>query len=544
MAERPEPSYTGDQPFFFVSYGHADSELVYPEMRWLQEAGFNLWYDEGIHVGSVWRRAIADALTAAAGMVFVATKSSVESDHCLKELSFVLDEGKPVFVVQLDDTRLPGLLRLSLADRQMLKRADFDERTYRAKLTQALSTVAKPTPRAEAAEATAGERIGTGVPAIGLQVLATGDAETTFWGESLIEDLAGLLGQRAFGITNTHDATKDLAALGRALDANYVLSGAVRRADDRYRVNLKLTKGSSGAQVWAGRYDEQGGAIDAADAVCRLAAVDISAAIVLDERARLRGAGDEELSAWELCIVSTRGPFATVRQRDRVIELLRRAVERDPNFALANALLSVMLGVSVYTLFSRTPDADIAEALRHADRALALAPGNPHVMSGAALTHRMFGNEALALDLAQRATAIGGIDGMFGAYFGNNTLPSCLMQAGRLEEAIELMLASRPAPERELYTAYAALGRWEDALIWIQRHAASFPTSFLGQVDLANALAVLGRLEEARQIMRRVVTTVPTFTLARYEQGNRVGWRDRDQLVAPLLAGLRKLEIA
>jgi hypothetical protein len=38
----PEPSYVGDQPFFLVSYGHADSDLVYPEMRWLQEAGFNL----------------------------------------------------------------------------------------------------------------------------------------------------------------------------------------------------------------------------------------------------------------------------------------------------------------------------------------------------------------------------------------------------------------------------------------------------------------------------------------------------------------------
>ena len=151
MAERPAPSYVGDQPFFFVSYGHADSDLVYPEMRWLQEAGFNLWYDDGIHVGSVWRQAIADALTAAAGMLFVATKASVESDHCLKELSFVLDEGKPVFVVQLDDTKLPGLLRLSLADRQMLNRAEFDEKTYRAKLVQALATVAKP---AEPATAT------------------------------------------------------------------------------------------------------------------------------------------------------------------------------------------------------------------------------------------------------------------------------------------------------------------------------------------------------------------------------------------------------
>jgi hypothetical protein len=62
MADRAHASYAGDQPYFFVSYGHADSDLVYPEMRWLQEAGFKLWYDDGIHVGSVWRKAIADGL--------------------------------------------------------------------------------------------------------------------------------------------------------------------------------------------------------------------------------------------------------------------------------------------------------------------------------------------------------------------------------------------------------------------------------------------------------------------------------------------------
>ncbi len=300
MAERPEPSYVGGQPFFFVSYGHADSDLVYAEMRWLQEAGFNLWYDEGIHVGSVWRQAIADALSGAAGMLFVATKSSVESDHCLKELSFVLDEGKPVFVVQLDDTKLPGLLRLSLADRQMLNRAEFDETTYRNRLIQALSTVAKPAPRAPG-EADKSQRIVTTVPSIGLQILAAGDeGKTAFWGESLIDNLATLLGYRSFGITTTHDATKDLAALGRALDVSYVVSGNVHHADDRYRVNLKLTRGGSGAQVWGARYDEQGNSLDAADAIARVAAIDISAAIMGEEQKRVRDIDIERLDAWGL----------------------------------------------------------------------------------------------------------------------------------------------------------------------------------------------------------------------------------------------------
>lgn len=53
MAERPHASYSGDQPFFFVSYGHKDRELVYPEMRWLQDAGFNLWVRRSYDVGAM-----------------------------------------------------------------------------------------------------------------------------------------------------------------------------------------------------------------------------------------------------------------------------------------------------------------------------------------------------------------------------------------------------------------------------------------------------------------------------------------------------------
>jgi len=542
MSERPEPSYTGDQPFFFVSYGHADSELVYPEMRWLQEAGFNLWFDEGIHVGSVWRQAIADALSGAAGMLFVATKSSVESDHCLKELSFVLDEGKPVFVVQLDDTKLPSLLRLSLADRQMLNRAEFDEKTYRTRLIQALSTVAKPAPRA-AVEAVKSQRIVTTVPSIGLQILAAGDeGKTAFWAEGLIGDLATLLGYRSFGITTTHDTTKDLAALGRVLEVSYVVSGNVRHADDLYRVNLKLTKGGSGAQVWGSRYDEQGNPIHAADAIARAAAIDISAAIIGEEERRVRDIDVERLDAWGLRVRGSTMPMNTVGECDEVISLMRQAVERDPSYAGAHAGLAFCLCVSVMTMFSRKPDEDIAEALRHVARALSLDPGSPMEMQVASMAHRLFGDEALALDLAERATAMVGMDSMFGRY-GGTMLFDSLIQAGRENEAIELMLKTRPIPERPLYWAYAALGNWPEALTWAQRATATWPNSYLAWAEVANAMAMNDRLDEAKQIMRRVTAMVPTLMLAYYEKGARIGWRNREQIVDSLLAGLRRLEM-
>jgi hypothetical protein len=114
--ERVAP-YFGDRPFFFVSYSHEDLDVVQAEIVWIDGAGFNLWYDEGIGVGTPWREALAKALLASVGTIYFCTANSISSQNCLRELNFTLDQEKPVFVVQLDDTPLSAGLRLSLADR-------------------------------------------------------------------------------------------------------------------------------------------------------------------------------------------------------------------------------------------------------------------------------------------------------------------------------------------------------------------------------------------------------------------------------------------
>ena len=51
----PFKAYQGDEPYIFVSYAHEDSDAVYPEIEWLRDQGFNIWYDEGISPGASWR---------------------------------------------------------------------------------------------------------------------------------------------------------------------------------------------------------------------------------------------------------------------------------------------------------------------------------------------------------------------------------------------------------------------------------------------------------------------------------------------------------
>ena len=46
--DNPFSAYQGSEPYVFVSYAHEDCDVVFPEILWLRDQGFNIWYDEGI----------------------------------------------------------------------------------------------------------------------------------------------------------------------------------------------------------------------------------------------------------------------------------------------------------------------------------------------------------------------------------------------------------------------------------------------------------------------------------------------------------------
>ena len=51
--------YEGQEPFIFISYAHKNSDQVMPILEKLDEAGYRVWYDDGIAPGSEWPEYIA-----------------------------------------------------------------------------------------------------------------------------------------------------------------------------------------------------------------------------------------------------------------------------------------------------------------------------------------------------------------------------------------------------------------------------------------------------------------------------------------------------
>ena len=140
--ETPFPAYAGSEPFVFVCYAHSDGDLVYPEIRRLQESDFHLWYDEGISPGVEWSEVLAQRIEQCTEFLYFVTPTSVVRENCRRELNFALDQRCAILAVHLEETEVPSALKLSLSHRQAILAYEHPRPQYQEKLDQAIRDAA------------------------------------------------------------------------------------------------------------------------------------------------------------------------------------------------------------------------------------------------------------------------------------------------------------------------------------------------------------------------------------------------------------------
>ena len=110
----PFDAYSGDGPYTFVSYAHADKVVVFDAMRQLHDQGANIWYDEGIKPAGEWVEEIAHAIKASSLFLVFISPRSVDSRYVKSEVGYALSENKEVLTVFVEETTLPAGLSLCL----------------------------------------------------------------------------------------------------------------------------------------------------------------------------------------------------------------------------------------------------------------------------------------------------------------------------------------------------------------------------------------------------------------------------------------------
>lgn len=99
-------SYKGNLPYVFVSYSHADSEVVIPIISELQSRGYRIWFDNGIEAGEEWPEVVANHLVYSESIIFFVSSNFVLSKNCKRELNFAIDKNKDCYAIYLDDAKL------------------------------------------------------------------------------------------------------------------------------------------------------------------------------------------------------------------------------------------------------------------------------------------------------------------------------------------------------------------------------------------------------------------------------------------------------
>ena len=110
----PFDAYSGEGPYTFVSYAHADKVMVFEAMRKLNEKGANIWYDEGIKPAGEWVEEIAHAIKASSLFLVFISPRSVDSRYVKSEVGFALSENKEILTIYVEETTLPAGLALCL----------------------------------------------------------------------------------------------------------------------------------------------------------------------------------------------------------------------------------------------------------------------------------------------------------------------------------------------------------------------------------------------------------------------------------------------
>lgn len=132
-----------------------------------------------------------------------------------------------------------------------------------------------------------------------------------------------------------------LADIGSALGAEFIVEGAGLHAHGRLALSVTLTHAASGQQVWGSQFDFAEGDLFSMNA--EIAATIISRLVSnLDRAVLLQPASSGSLAAFESFtrgVAFLRGYGPGVNERAR--ELFARAIEIDPDFALAHAYLAL-----------------------------------------------------------------------------------------------------------------------------------------------------------------------------------------------------------
>jgi TolB-like protein len=344
----------------------------------------------------------------------------------------------------------------------------------------------------------------------------SGDPEQEYFADGMVEEIITALSRIRwlFVIARNSSFTYkggaiDVKQVGRELGVRYVLEGSVRKAGGRVRITAQLIDATSGAHLWADRFDGSlEDVFELQDKVASSVAGVIEPALQAAETARSAGRPTNDLTAYDLYLRAYAMVLSSTRQTPEALRLLEQAIERDPHYGPALAWAAFCCHRLLLDDRSEDPGADRLKGADFARRALEAAGDDPGVLANAAFALAYFGEDIGAMmALVDRALALNP------NYARGWHLSGVLrLWAGQPDVAIEhIDAALRLSPRARVGSSLWLIGH---ALFLSRRFDEAVPKLLLAIQDdpsfsspyrsLAACYAHMGRLDDAREIVTRL----------------------------------------
>ena len=201
----------------------------------------------------------------------------------------------------------------------------------------------------------------------------------------------------------------DVRQVGRELGVRYVLEGSVRRVGGRVRFVGQLIDASSGAHIWADRFEgEMSDVFELQDRFTESAVAAIEPILQIAEIDRLKKKPAANLNAYDLLLRAQQLEYeCTEESLAAALVCLKEALAIDPSYAAAMALTAYCYAGGSIQGWSDDVAGDAGEGLRLAERALELGKDDGNVLWMAAYAVRRLGRDVhrareIGIPLARR----------------------------------------------------------------------------------------------------------------------------------------------
>jgi class 3 adenylate cyclase/TolB-like protein/cytochrome c-type biogenesis protein CcmH/NrfG len=373
------------------------------------------------------------------------------------------------------------------------------------------------------------------------------DGKDEYLSDGLTEEITDGLGRYpglsvvAYSAASTFRGKNDKPdAVASRLGVRYLVSGSIRRANDRLRILVRLVDAEGDRLVWSQQFDSATSDIIALqDQITRRIVGALEIRVTQAEQERIRRKPTDSLEAYDLvlrgrALIASPGRSANVEARS----LFQRAIEIDPRYSDSYLELGRSYRIAVDQGWTINPRETLQQAETAARKSIELDDRNSraHALLGRILLARQ--EFDLATQAAKRALDLNPSDSE--SYWSLGTV---LLYSGKIEAAIDALETARAYnPSRDepstlsLALAYYVASRFRDCIQFVEGSIGRDAHHNFTYFVLAMCYAQTGNIDDAHVIAAIARKQNPIFQVRAFGSLFR---EPRDQ--ASVREGLRKI---